>query len=40
MFGDDTVTEQDVLEKTYPISFHKLVRIRQANNCKSKHLSV
>lgn len=41
MFGDGTVAEWDaLLEKTYPGSFHKLVRIRQASNCKSKHLSV
>lgn len=41
MFGDDTVTEQDVLlEKTYPTLFHKLVRTHQANKCRSEHLSV
>lgn len=41
MFSDDTVTEQDVvLEKTYPMSLHKLVRIHQANNWKSQRLSV
>lgn len=41
MFGGDTVTEQDVwLGKTSPLLFHKLVRIQQANNFKSEHLSV
>ena len=41
MFGDETVTKQDVLlEKTYPISFHILVRKHQANNCKNKRRSV
>lgn len=41
MFGEETVTKQDVLlEKTYPILFHILVRKHQANNCKNKHLSV